>query len=969
MYTLRTLGGFDLRDAEDRKVSAVLVHPKRSALLLYLVLAAAGRPIRRDSLLAVFWPESSQDLARASLRKALHNLRRALGEEVFVAEGDDEVSIAAGQIRCDAVELESADATQAQELYKGTFLDGFFVPDAPDFERWVERERVRLRDRAFEIMWRKAELEGASGGGAAYDAAFWARNALAIVPDDESALRGLLLLLERLGDRAGALNAYEDFARRLSKDFDVETSAETQALVTRIRKGTPPAVAPGAITARALSSAIQGPSAERRSMESGADPPPAAANSSGTRRGNAPGDRRADQEHARRHDLVARWKDLWQAKPTRVAVVAVLAVALSWTGLRSYEAAASTPTPVATAVLPFSYRGAKELSYLADGMPTLLGTSLDGAGMQTSDSASARYYVVGDIVEAGGRLRISADLRDARDRRSIARAVAEDSASRIFGLVEQLAAQLVSSGPAARCERLTQLASVTTSSLPALRAYLEGEANFRIGHYKEAVDAYQRAVQDDSIFALAYYRLAVAYGWSSDTLSRPTAMRAVQLAHRLSATERMLLEAYASFTRGDADDAERRYREIVRLRPFDGEAWYQLGEVLFHYNGIRGRPIHEARPLFHRALANGPRDATLTHLLEIEAIGWNYATYDSIWGGIAAGSHFDLVGRTVRALSVEGKGSAADRSRLIAENKETTDLDLANYARHMLFLVEDRESAASVVRLLLSADRPAEARALGHILLAHLEAASGRVRAADAELRAAEALDPTRALEHRGLLESLSFLPVSRAQRIATRDALMQWSGDAPTSGIVFSDDRLIHNRIREYLVGVLSGQLGELEVASRAADDVERGAALQPFAIMLARGVRAQVLAHRAARPDALAELSKPHTEPAVLDLIGIVPFAGLGPERFLHAELLRELGRNEEALSWYGSFGQHSAFDQVFLAPGHRRMGEIHEAAGRFDEAVVHYEKFISLWKDSDSELQPLVSDARARVARRRP
>jgi tetratricopeptide (TPR) repeat protein len=596
-------------------------------------------------------------------------------------------------------------------------------------------------------------------------------------------------------------------------------------------------------------------------------------------------------------------------------------------------------------------------------MPTLLGTSLDGVGMQTTDSANARYYVAGDVVEASGRLRISAELHDARDRRTIAKAVAEDSASRIFGLVQQLAAQLASSGPAVGRDRLTQLASVTTTSLPALRDYLEGEARFRIGHYKEAVDAFQRAVQEDSAYALAYYRLAVAYSWSSDTLARPMAMRAVQLAGRLSSTERMLLEAYVAFWRGDADDAERRYREIVRLRPFDGEAWYQLGEVLFHYNGIRGRPIQEARPMFQRALANGPKDASLTHLLEIEAIDWNYTAFDTLVGGIGPGAHFDLVGRTVRALT---KGSGTDRSGMIEENRRTSDPDLANSARHMLFLVEDRESAASVVRMLLNPERPAEARALGHILLAHLEAASGRLRAADLELRLAEALDRTRALEHRGLLESMPFLAVTPARRVATRDALMRWNGDAPASGIVFSDGRLIHDRARQYLVGLLSAQLGEMDAARRAADGVEGDAASeQPFAIMLARGVRAQVLARSARREDALMELSQPHTEPNVSDLIGIVPFAGLGPERFLRAELLREMGRNEEALSWYGSFGQHSAFDRVFLAPAHLHMGELLDGAGKSDEAVVHYEKFISLWKDCDAELRPLVSDARARVS----
>ncbi|MGQ0647834.1 MAG: BTAD domain-containing putative transcriptional regulator [Gemmatimonadaceae bacterium] len=947
MYFLRALGGLDLRDADDRKVSAVLVHPKRSALLVYVMLAAQGRPIRRDSLLAVFWPESSQDLARASLRKALHNLRRVLGEDLFVANGDDEVSVADGQVTCDAIELAGADAARVAELYKGPFLDGVFLPDAPDFERWVERERVRLRDRAFESMWRRAEQEGASG--TAYDAAFWARKALALVPNDEAALRRLLVLLDRVGDRAGALSAYDEFARRLSQDLDVETSAETQALVARIRVARTPehAGAPADEQAGGRAERRTGAVADRR-RDSHSHGPGSAAS-------------RAEVEH-HSNALVALVRPFWKSRGIRVAAVVALAVAATWKGLRFYEAKASPPTPIATAVLPFTFRGAEEFSYLADGMPTLLGTSLDGVGMQTADSASARYYVAGDIFEAAGRLRISAELRDTRDRQTIAKAVAEDSASRIFALVEQLAAQLVASTPTARRERLTQLAAVTTSSLPALRAYLEGESKFRIGHYKEAVDAYQRAVRDDSTFALAYYRLAVAYGWSADTLARPTALRAVQLADRLSVTERMLLEAYVTYSRGNADEAERRYREIVRLRPFDGEAWYQLGEVLFHYNSVRGRPIQEARPIFQRALANGPKDATLTHLLEIEAIDGRYAVFDSLMGDIAPGAHFDLVGRTVSALS---RNEAAERSRLIEENRHTTDPDLANYARHMLFLVADRERAASVVRLLLSPERPAEARALGHILLAHLEAAAGRLAATDAELRLAEALDRTRALEHRGLLESLPFLPVTQARRLATRKALAEWSGDAPASGVVFSDDRLIHDRSRQYLVGMLSAQLGDAEVARRAADEVARGAMSQrPFAIMLARGVRAQLLARDSRREEALAELSKPHTEPSVWELIGIVPFTGLGSERFLRAELLRELGRNEEALSWYGSFGQHSAFDRVFLAPAHRHMGQLLESARRSDEAIMHYEKFISLWKDSDPELRPLVSQARARV-----
>jgi serine/threonine-protein kinase len=937
MLKLRTLGGLDLRDAGDQKVSAVLAHPKRTALLVYLTLAAPRGFHRRDSLLAVFWPEANQELARASLRKAVHNLRRTLGDDAIVGQSDDELGIAPGLLTCDAIDFERAvdagDADAALELYKGPLLDGFFLPDAPEFERWTERERARLRDRAFETAWKRAEKEERAA--ATYEAAAWARKAVALMPDDEGALRRLLQLLEGLGDRAGAISAYDDFARRLARDFDVEPSAETQALVAKIRKS----VGSGHVGSGRVPSGAGRVNAGRKSAE--------------------------QIEHVQPPRGVSAPRP-WERRSARIGAGVALTVLAGWQMWRFYEAAASPPSPIATAVLPFSFRGAPEHSYLAGGMPTLLSTSLDGVGMQTADSASASYYVVGDIVEAAGRLRISAELRDAHDRRTLARAAAEDSTSRVFGLVDRLAAQLISAGPVVRQERLTQLASVTTSSLPALRAYLDGEAHFRIGHYKEAVDAFQRAVMDDTSFALAYYRLAVAYGWSSDTMTRPTARRAVNLSHKLSTSDRMLLEAYLAFANADADDAERRYRQIVRLRPFDGEAWYQLGEVLFHYNGVRGRPIDEARPAFQRAMASGPKDASLTHLLEIEAINWNYATYDSLVGGINAGSHFDLVGRTVSALT---KGDEASRMRILAENRRTQDPDLSTYARHMLFLIEDRQSAARVVRLLLDAERPAEAKALGHILLAHLEAASGRLRAAEAELRAAEALDRTRALEHRGLLESLPFLAVARSQKAATRAALTSLTGDVSNSGVVFADDRTLHPRFRQYLIGLLSAEVGELDQARRMADELETGVGDQEkFSIMLGRGVRARVLALEGRADEALRELTKPHTTPIPVELMGIVPFFGQGSERFLRAELLRQVGRDEEALSWYESFGQHTAFDRVYLAPAHRRIGELLERQGNRAEAARHYEKFLSLWKDCDPELRPQVEAVRARLARLR-
>ncbi len=237
MIEFRTLGTLDLRDSSGSRVSAVLVHPKRVALLAYLAVATPRGFHRRDTLLGLFWPESSQEHARASLRKAVHHLRRALGKDVIVGRGDEELSMAPDLLWCDAVTFEDAvdahDESSALELYRGPLLDGFFVADTPELERWIESERARLRDRAFEAAWRRAERE--AEGGHAIEAAVWGRRAAALAPDDEGALRRLVTLLDRFGDRAGAMSSYDDFARRLRQDHDVEPSAETQALMRVVR--------------------------------------------------------------------------------------------------------------------------------------------------------------------------------------------------------------------------------------------------------------------------------------------------------------------------------------------------------------------------------------------------------------------------------------------------------------------------------------------------------------------------------------------------------------------------------------------------------------------------------------------------------------------------------------------------------------------------------------------------------------
>jgi serine/threonine-protein kinase len=237
MIELRTLGAVDLRGVAGQELRGVLAQPKRLALLVYLALARPHGFQRRDVLLALFWPESDHKRARAALRKAVHVVRRELGEGVLVGRGDEEVGLSGGTLWCDVVAFEQAltahRTTEALELYRGDLLDGFFVSDAPDFERWVDGERGRLREQAAASAWALAEQAAADEHDGL--AVQWARRAMGFTPTDEGALRRLILLFKRMGDRAAALHVYNQFAARLAQEYGVRPSAETRRLIELVK--------------------------------------------------------------------------------------------------------------------------------------------------------------------------------------------------------------------------------------------------------------------------------------------------------------------------------------------------------------------------------------------------------------------------------------------------------------------------------------------------------------------------------------------------------------------------------------------------------------------------------------------------------------------------------------------------------------------------------------------------------------
>jgi len=237
---LLTLGTLDVVGSPSDDFRPILSQPKRLGLLAYLAVVRPYGFHRRDALLAQFWPELGAEQARRALRQALHFLRRTLGDNVIVSRGVDDVAVSTA-LWCDVRAFDSAmclgDFEQALTLYRGELLDGFFVSGASSrFEEWLDRERAYLRERALFAAWMLADAEEKRGNAAG--AAYWARRAADLHATNEHSIQKLIELLGRNGDRAGAIRAYEGFARRIQDEYDVEPARQTTALIQAVRENT-----------------------------------------------------------------------------------------------------------------------------------------------------------------------------------------------------------------------------------------------------------------------------------------------------------------------------------------------------------------------------------------------------------------------------------------------------------------------------------------------------------------------------------------------------------------------------------------------------------------------------------------------------------------------------------------------------------------------------------------------------------
>jgi len=221
---------------------------KAEALLAYLV--CQQRPFPRESLAELLWEDRDPQQALANLRSLLSGLRSRLKPYLTitrhtvafnhesdywldVAEFNQQLEIGDWRLETGQSPVSNLQSLQqAVNLYRGDFLEGFFVRESRGLEEWIILERERLQRQAIHAL---RQLVHYHQGRGEYAVALDYVNKLIDLDNlSERANRDKMLLLARNGRLNAALRHYDAYKNLLAAEIGVAPGQETAALHARL---------------------------------------------------------------------------------------------------------------------------------------------------------------------------------------------------------------------------------------------------------------------------------------------------------------------------------------------------------------------------------------------------------------------------------------------------------------------------------------------------------------------------------------------------------------------------------------------------------------------------------------------------------------------------------------------------------------------------------------------------------------
>jgi eukaryotic-like serine/threonine-protein kinase len=654
-------------------------------------------------------------------------------------------------------------------------------------------------------------------------------------------------------------------------------------------------------------------------------------------------------------------------------LAAALAIGGTWLATR-HSTRALAPGAESIAIVPFTTSG-PGVDLLGEGMVDLLSTNLQGVGgIRTLDprvvlrrwsshktgglnevlalgrELGAGSVVTGTAVSAGSRVRLSAEMYSVPGDR-LARAQVDGPLDSVLPLVDRLSAALLRDVWRSR-EPIPslQLASVTTDSIEALRAYLQGEQYYRRAVFDSALVSYTRAVEVDSTFALAHVRRALAIGWL-EGYGSPASLEAsatgFRFALRLPVRDRRLLDGYHAFELGKPRAIDS-LRAFLREYPDDLTGWYLLGESLYHLNSFAPHRVDTILAPFDRVLKS---DSSLApayiHPIELALLGGDSVRFSRYWSAYRPRAELRIRRGIETAAEVAWKSRPGDS--LLRAEVASPNLMLLLLAFESTY---GREGATSdsVLTHLNWLVRPAQSvqGLRGLAVAAEVEALVGLGRLDEASRRV-DSIGPLSPDATTNVMLWPLALGTVRAGYLGGRlDSLLRTVPPGPR---------------REYAEAIRELARGRVSLARRW---ITAGLAMPdtPVGFAHTRGLLAAAAGW--------ASLIEGDTLAGIRQLrAGIDEAAAPKADddtAFLRFQLALALSSRAETRSegilWLELAFHHRQFFVVPLT--YLALGRAWEAAGEPDSAAHAYGRFVRLWDKADPPLQGLVREARDALAR---
>ncbi len=877
-FTLRLLGGASLSDDMGPVVGQAA--QKRRVGLLALLALAPNASISRDKVIAYLWPESTMAEARHLLSVALHALRQTLGDDVIQSAGDD-LRLNASILRSDIAEFEqklrSGDVEGAVALYAGPLLDGFYLSDAQEFMEWTDSQRAHVADRYAHALDRAAE-EREQRGNLVGAVELWRKRSLLDPFNARIALRYMRAMVAA-GDRAGALQHARVYEAALRREFGTKPEVEIARYVDQLQAladGQSPVLSATTPSALPNASAILATDVAVPATESVALPSP-------------------------------------RMRPSvRVLVGIALAVVGSAYGTYALvnrapvlddnrvlvfplvdhsSAAASTVGEEVTIALGAALEQTEPLQWL-DAWQSL--TAAERADPRAIDSdrqealtrqSGARYYMNGSISRISGdsalvRLRLVDMVADSIVKQASVRGVmAGDGAVRaaIAGLNRLLPAMI------APGVRELSAAVPPTSNAAALANWLRGERDYRRARYREALEAFDVALSQDSSFATAALRAAKAARWLVDDRASTYIAIALRDTLELSPKQRFFARGVSAYLKGQADSALAQFARAIELDPQWSEAHVAAGEVYFSLFPSAGALDSLAEFSFAQAVRASPDFVPARYMLALAHLtrGNNVLANEEFRRYRELSSDSGHVHLAQLALScAQGDARSIDWKAEAAERPE----DVAEAARILSIAGRHMECAEKAYRALFeSADLHAGLRWLA-------------LQGLHAVYMATRRYDDVRKLQNEAIVAGV---------RAAPSLLIVAAMEGAPFDDRAFSEMKVLEvplasmGAARLWYFGAWYAHRKVVDSLALVADRLSRLAeqTRDRRDRLIARAIQARLYLARGDTVGALAILAalRPNGPPAELDNY---PYEALGAERLELARLLEARGEYAEAI-----------------------------------------------------------------------